>query len=175
MSLLNNEHILLRAPEPEDLDCFYRWENDTALWKYGAALSPFSRYALKEYLASVSPDIYKDNQLRFMIENCSDGAVMGSVDLYDFEPHHRRAGVGVLIDPAFHRRGIATEAIQLIAGYAFEFLHIHQLYAHIPISNVPSVALFGQCGFVETGKLKDWITVGNRYEDVSVMQRIVNG
>lgn len=172
MNLLSNEYILLRAPEPEDLDYFYRWENNTVLWKYGATLSPFSQYALKEYLRTVSPDIYKDNQLRFMIERRADGCVMGSIDLYDFEPHHLRAGVGILVEPAFHRMGIATQAIQLIVTYAFHFLHIHQLYAHIPVSNTPSTALFSQCGFVETGMLKDWIIVGNRYENVSLMQRI---
>ena len=33
MKLLENERIILRALEPEDLDVLYRWENDASLWQ----------------------------------------------------------------------------------------------------------------------------------------------
>lgn len=118
MGLLCNDVILLRAPEPEDLDCFYRWENDTDLWRFGATTSPFSRYALKEYIAAITQDIYQTNQLRFIIEDRQSGLPAGTIDLYDFEPHHRRTGLAILVDAGFRRRGIASQAIQLIEEYA---------------------------------------------------------
>ena len=48
---LSDEEIRLRALEPEDLEVLYRWENDSTLWEVGNTLAPFSRYALKRYIA----------------------------------------------------------------------------------------------------------------------------
>ena len=92
-------------------------------------------------------------QLRLMIDLCSTGATVGMLDLYDFDPHHRRAGVGILVDPLYQKNGLATEALELLAEYAFSYLKLHQLFVHIPIGNEPSKALFARCGFTVTGIL----------------------
>ena len=94
MAQLENETIRLRALEPEDLELLYRWENNPELWSLGNTMSPYSRYILKEYIRESHRDIFDLKQLRLMIELRSTGAAVGTVDLYDFEPHHRRAGIG---------------------------------------------------------------------------------
>ena len=50
MAFLESENLLLRALEPEDLDILYEWENDPELWKYGSTLTPYSKFALRDYL-----------------------------------------------------------------------------------------------------------------------------
>ncbi|MCD8194589.1 MAG: GNAT family N-acetyltransferase [Tannerellaceae bacterium] len=172
MALLENQQIRLRALEPEDLDALYRWENDTALWSLCSTLSPYPRYILKEYIASSGQDLFETRQLRLMIENKTTGQPAGTIDLYDFEPHHHRAGVGILIDPGYHQQGIATQALQLLAGYAFDILKCHQLYAHIPAGNTASLKLFTRCGFKTTGTLYQWIITQQGYTDVIIMQKI---
>ena len=174
MSLLENNTIRLRALEPEDLDMHFRWENDPALWEYGSTLSPFSRYTLKQYIAEAGSDIYEHKQLRLIIELKETNSAVGTVDLYDFDPHHRRAGVGILVDPAHQKKGIGKEALNTLCIYAFSFLKIHLLYAYIPITNTPSLRLFEQCGFETMGLLKDWLRTTNGYTDVSVVGRIKN-
>ncbi len=172
MALLENEHIRLRALEPEDLDLLYRWENDTSQWNVGNTLSPFSRYILKEYIANSHLNIYELKQQRFMIELKPDGTAIGMIDLYDFEPHHRRAGVGIMLDRLYQGKGFAMEALDLTVEYAFSFLRLHQLYSHVPAKNSPSKALFERCGFILTSVLTDWIVTKEGYSDVYVMQRI---
>ena len=56
--------IHLRAIEPEDLDFLYRIENDVKLWNVGITNVPYSRYALHDYVANASGDIYTDHQVR---------------------------------------------------------------------------------------------------------------
>ena len=151
MNLLQNKTVCLRAPEPEDLELLYSWENNPEWWEIGNTLAPYSRLT---------------NDL------CSTGATVGMLDLYDFDPHHRRAGVGILVDPLYQKNGLATEALELLAEYAFSYLKLHQLFVHIPIGNEPSKALFARCGFTVTGILTDWITTKNGYSDVLTMQKI---
>lgn len=139
---LKNDVITLRALEPEDLEQFYSWENDSTLWSVSSAVEPYSRYIIKEYIAYSDKTIYEKKQLRLIIERTADKVVIGAIDLFDFEPHHLRAGVGVLIDKKFQNQGFGKEALQLLITYAFDFLKLKQLYAHIPVVNVTSISLF---------------------------------
>ncbi|MDR1408556.1 MAG: GNAT family N-acetyltransferase [Tannerella sp.] len=172
MKLLENDRLRLRAPEPEDLDTLYRWENDSSCWESGNTLTPYSRYAIRQYIARSGNDFHEHRQLRLMIELRRNAAVAGTIDLYDFDPHHLRAGVGILVDQAFRRQGIAAEALALTARYAFSFLKIHHLYAHIPQSNIPCLRLFEQCGFETAGVLKDWMITSEGYANVVVLGMI---
>ena len=174
MPLLDNNIILLRAPEPEDLDKLYEWENETSLWELGSTLSPCSRYLLKQYIADAGNDIYTRKQLRLIIELKETKTAVGAVDLYDFDPQHLRAGVGILIDPAYQRKGYGKNAMQLLMDYAFSFLNLHQLYAHIPVTNRPSQHLFEQCGFETMGILKEWLFTPNGHVDVRIATCIKN-
>ena len=47
MNILENEHIKLRAPEPEDLDLLYKWENNSNLWDVTDTNEPLSKYLIK--------------------------------------------------------------------------------------------------------------------------------
>ena len=170
--LLENNKIRLRAPEPEDLDVLYRWENDTRLWSLGTSIAPYSRYSLRQYLANNTQDIYTDKQLRFMVELIPSGEAIGTVDLYDFEPFHHRAGVGILIDPGYQKQGYGYQALQLLEEYAFSFLSLRQLHAVVPQKNIPSIRLFRKSGYAEVGTLTDWISAGDRFEDARLFQKI---
>lgn len=170
MKWLESDRIKLRALEPEDLQYLYQWENDTRLWEYGNTMSPFSKYVLHQYLESASSDIFEAKQLRLMVVEKETDAVMGTVDLYDFDPFHGRVGIGILLDDAFKGKGYANESLSLVKAYAFDFLHMNQLYAFIPWNNLPSLRLFKRSGFMEAGCLKKWNRCVDGWQDVFIYQ-----
>ena len=153
MQILENRTISLRAPEPEDLDLLYMWENDTSIWQVSGTLAPFSRYVLKQYLEHAGKDIYEVKQLRMIIQLISNHRPVGAIDLFDFDPHHRRAGLGILIaDPSDSRKGYAREALETMTDYCFDVLHLHQVYCNIAAGNKASIKLFKEAGFPESGR-----------------------
>jgi diamine N-acetyltransferase len=168
MKLLDNDIIRLRAPEPKDVTSIFIWENDSSQWETGNTFSPYSRFVLEQHITGSGNDIYEFKQLRLIIELQESGTAIGIIDLYDFDPHHRHAGVGILIDPAHQRKGYATNALKLLVDYAFSFVKIHHLYAYIPVTNTPSLHLFEQCGFETMGVLKDWLLTAKGYTDVRI-------
>ncbi|GBU06919.1 N-acetyltransferase [Bacteroidales bacterium] len=167
---LENEFIKLRALEPEDLDVLYAWENDSELWSSGNTLSPYSKFALREYLSEARQDIYHTKQLRLMIELKDENRAIGTIDLYEFDPMNLRAGVGILLDKEFRKMGLGTQVLDLIQAYAFGFLFLKQLYAYIPQSNEASQNLFLKSSYVCTGKFQEWIRNSKGFEDVLLMQ-----
>ncbi|MCL2650737.1 MAG: GNAT family N-acetyltransferase [Candidatus Azobacteroides sp.] len=170
MTFLENENLLLRALEPEDLDILYAWENNTELWKYGSTLMPYSKFALRDYLANSLHGIVYSRQLRLMAVEKESLTAVGMVDLFDYDPIHQRAGVGILVDTPYRRKGYGAEILNLTADYAFHILHINQLYAHIPLSNTVSFNLLSKCGYEQSGVLKAWLKTATGFEDVHLMQ-----
>lgn len=173
LPLLSDGRIRLRAVEPSDLDLIMKWENDSSLWSVGVTVAPFSRRIIEEYIASYTADIYSSCQLRLMVELIATEETVGMVDLYDFSPVNLRAGVGVLIDGDFSRRGIGLASLLLLERYCFERLGIHSLYATIPQNNLASRRLFEKAGYRISGRLRSWLRHGSSYADAFLVQRML--
>jgi diamine N-acetyltransferase len=173
VNILENKTISLRAPEPEDLDLLYIWENEPSTWQVSGTLTPFSKYVLKQYLEHAGKDIYEAKQLRMMIQLKSKHRPVGAVDLFDFDPHHQRAGIGILIaEPSDRRHGYAREALDTLITYCFKVLHLHQLYCNIAAGNQASIELFSAAGFEESGRKRDWLYRGSGFEDELLFQKL---
>ena len=172
MDLLQKDGYRLRAPEPEDLDCMMQFENTPTLWEVGNATGPYSRFHLKLYIETNKNDIYTDGQLRLMVESIAHKEVVGIIDLFDYNPFHNRAEVGIVIAESCQSKGLGELALNLLTDFSFNYLGIHQLYAHIDVTNVPCRRLFAKCGFNECALLKDWMRTGTTYRDVVMVQRL---
>ena len=172
MVTLKGKNIYLRALEPEDLDFVYCIENDEQIWEMSNTQTPYSRFLIKQYLEHAHKDIYDAKQLRLVI--CSyDDAILGLIDLFDFNPTHRRAGVGILIAEEKDRgKGYGAEALELVIKYGATHLRLHQLYANISEDNMASISLFENQGFSKVGVKKDWNLVKNTYKDELLYQLI---
>lgn len=172
MYVLENKHIKLRALEPEDIDALFDIENDRTLWQVSNTLAPYSRDILKKYIAGSHKDIYEARQLRLAISPTDRDELMGLIDLFEFEPQHSRAGVGILVRKDFQSKGIASQALKLILDYAFNHLDLHQVFAHIPSNNDHSRRLFEKVGFERSGTQKEWIRINKGFLDVDLYQFI---
>lgn len=165
--------IKLRPLEPADIDILYTWENDTEIWEVSNTKAPFSRHILAQYLQEAAKDIYETKQLRLIIEN-EDGQPVGAVDLFDFEPYHLRAGVGILIHNKTDRnKGYANDALNALSKYALEILGLKQLFANITSDNTNSIHLFEKSGFTQSGVKKDWIKTFEGWKDEIILQKIL--
>ena len=169
---LTGQHIYLRAIEPKDLDFLYELENNPEVWEVSGTLTPYSRHVLKKYLDNAHKDIFEAKQLRLCICNSAD-KVLGLIDLFDFDPKNKRAGVGIVVAGKENRdKGIGTEALNLLCDYAFRTLDLRQVYAHVGEQNEASIHVFSKLGFQKAGKLEDWTRYGNEYRNVLVYQKI---
>ena len=172
MMSLNGKKINLRALEPEDLSFLYEIENNESFWEISHTQAPFSKFLLKQYLENAHLDIYEAKQLRLVIEDSSTKKPVGMIDLFDFNPQHNRAGVGILIQPKSQGKGFASEALSLLIHYCFTHLNLHQLYANITSDNTTSLQLFAKHQFIKVGIKKDWILSEGTYKNELLYQLI---
>ena len=167
------EKITLRALEPEDLELLYEWENNNSYWVISNTVTPFSKFTLKRYLKHSHKNIYETGQLRLMIELIGEKKTIGAIDLFDFDPFHKRAGIGILIaDETQRRKGYASMALKCLIQYCFTTLQLHQLYCNILANNTESIDLFEKLGFVRIGIKKEWVQTADGYLDEYMFQLI---
>jgi diamine N-acetyltransferase len=167
------KEIRLRALEPEDLELLYGWENNISYWTISNTIIPFSKYTLKRYLEDSHKSIYETGQVRLMIDHIADDTTIGTIDIFDFDPFHKRAGVGILIaNEQYRRKGYATMALKCLINYCFSTLMLHQLHCSILSNNRESIDLFKKVGFIQSGIKKEWIRSPDGYMDEYIFQMI---
>ena len=89
--------IYLRAIEPEDLELLYTIENNPELWAVSNNEAPYSRYTLKQYIASQPTPISENYSLRLIACLNDSRTAIGIVDLVNYSPIHQRAEVGIAL------------------------------------------------------------------------------
>ncbi len=158
--MLNGKITRLRALEPSDIDLMYSWENNSSIWQLSNTLTPFSKYIIKQFIDNSHQDIFQLKQLRLMIEKNNEKEIqtIGTIDLFDFDPMHKRAGIGILIaNTKDRKKGYASDALDILIKYSFQTLQLHQLYCNITEDNLDSIKLFQSKGFELIGTKKDWL------------------
>lgn len=154
--------IHLRKIEPTDVPYLYRWENDAAAWADGSNHNPLSQQDLRDYVVASTGDIYRDGQLRLIIEKREPGTeTLGCADLFDFDPRNRRAEIGLYIAPEYRGKGYAAQVLLQLEQYAFSFLQLRVLYAIVAVHNKPCSELFLSSHYTPSSLLPDWTLEGD--------------
>ena len=161
--------LRLRKIEPSDLPFLYQWENDATMWADSDTHNPLSRHDLHQYIENTTGDIYRDGQLRLIIEDSQlstlnsqlSTKIVGCIDLFDFDARNRKAAIGMYIAPDARGRGVGKQAVQLLLDYAFNFLHLRMVYAIISVNNVACSRLYEQMDFLPSSPLRSWTLEGD--------------
>ena len=167
------ENIKLRALEPEDIDVLFSIENDSSLWKYSNRNEPYSKYTLNKYIKIQNQDISESRQKRFVLSN-NEKNVLGFIDLFDFEPYHRRAGIGLVILSNYRNRGLGYKGLQLLENHSKLYYNLHLLYANVASENKLSNLLFKKMKYNLVGVKKKWNYYNNSFHDECLYQKILD-
>jgi diamine N-acetyltransferase len=164
--------LRLRKIEPSDLPFLYQWENDATMWADSDTHNPLSRHDLHQYIENTTGDIYRDGQLRLIIEGVTDISspnspiasspnIIGCIDLFDFDARNRKAAIGMYIAPEARGKGVGKQAVQLLLDYAFGFLYLRMVYAIISVHNTACSHIYEQMGFIPSAPLANWTLEGD--------------
>lgn len=169
---MKGQKVHLRAVEPTDLPLLYEWENDVDNWEVSHTMEPYSKALLEKFIETSAQGLYGNRQQRLMVVTNETNETVGAIDIFDFDPQNRRAGIGILIDKKHRHNGFGLEAVELTKKYLFETVKLHQIYCNILIDNSYSLQLFQKAGFEICGKKKEWILTKNGWADEYFLQII---
>lgn len=169
--MLETELYRLRAPEPEDVDLIYRWENDPSDWNSSYNnYAPLSKLQIAEHIKNCFNDPFGERQLRLMMVRKDTGDVVAGVEITDLNPKNRTAYIGFYVDPDWRDKGIGTHIVSLVKEYCAEILGIISLCAHTSADNIKAISILKSNGFSQVGCLSSWIQCGAQRKDMLIFE-----
>ena len=167
------EQVFFRPVTIDDVELLMAWENNPVNWEVSDTLKTYSRKELEDFIKDSQLDIYITKQIRFMI--CLDEEnTIGTLDFFDFDPYHLRAGIGILIgEEKFRKKGYAHQALNLASIYAKNSIGLKQIYCDINIDNTASIKLFEKNNYKLSGVKSQWIRTSQGFKDVGFYQLIL--
>jgi RimJ/RimL family protein N-acetyltransferase len=116
--------------------------------------------------AEQEPDPLDEHWL--IIEPLESGQPVGNVGLYDTNPRHRTAMIGIsLMDRRAWGHGYAGEAMRLLLRFAFHELDFAKIDLNVYAINARAIALYERLGFQHEGRIRSAIfAAGQRWDDL---------
>ncbi|MEM4263283.1 MAG: GNAT family protein [Candidatus Woesearchaeota archaeon] len=91
--------------------------------------------------------------------------VIGGMGICKIDKEHDSAEVGYWLGKKYWGKGITSEALELLMGFAFDELKLHRLYANTFIENIASQRVLEKAGFKREGRRKEVIKKDGKYYD----------
>lgn len=148
--MITGPRIYLRPVAIRDVEVIMEWENNPEFWEVSSTPGPFTRSEIAEFIRS-SVNVFRQNQMRWMICLHNDMPI-GALDLFDFDPAEKSAGIGILIaQKEYRKKGLAQEALHHFIKFADDTLNFKKLHCIIYLDNKDSIQLFERNNFKTTG------------------------
>lgn len=102
-----------------------------------------------------------------------DDRPVGCVELYNYDPINRRAAVGIVVSNEYRHQGFGSAMIQALTHFCRSNTSLHQIYADIAATNVPSLLIFQKAGYTHCATLTDWVIRSDKFIDTHRYQLIL--
>jgi RimJ/RimL family protein N-acetyltransferase len=171
MTMLAGTLVRLGPLEREHLAAWRGWANDPDIALLLDRVLPVSEPEHERFFERHVCDNAKAVWFSVLAE--ADRRHIGNVWLWDIDQRHRRAEARVMIgERAFWGSGAGSEAIALLAEFAFEKMGLHKVYAYVMERNPRARAAFEKALFVEEALLREEAYWNGTYGDVRRMMRL---
>jgi ribosomal-protein-alanine N-acetyltransferase len=108
----------------------------------------------RAWLAAVEDDRLSGLRIELAVTTADTPGAVGSIALWGFHRRNHAAMVSYWLAPAGRGRGLATCAVRLMAGWAFDALGQRRLALQVKVENVASQHVAERCGFRCEGRLR---------------------
>ncbi len=159
------KNLMLRALRPVDItDAYVRSLNDPEIVQFtGAQFTRWNKSNVKAYVKSSN---IKNKSILLGVFLKTDVTHIGNIRLFNFDPHHRRVELGIMIfDKTQWGKGYGSEALQSVIQFVFKKLKLHRICADYYSVNKASARMFKKVGFKVEGVFKDHFILNDRYVD----------
>lgn len=145
--MIPGKRIYLRPVSLRDTEIILKWENDSSLWEVTSSPGPYNREEIREFIEK-STNVFEQRQMRWIICLFEDDVPVGALDIFEYDPVKRTAGIGILIAETKNRNhGLGNEALQTFITFARQTLGFKRLHCMIHIDNHASLRIFEKAGF----------------------------
>ena len=173
--MIPGKRVRLRRIEREDLPRFAEWMNDPELRAHLAQVYPLSQSQEQQWFEAtlrLEPALQP-----FAIEarlatrrKGFDWTLVGTIGFHNLDWRNRTAELGMFLGPReVWGKGYGTEALRVLAAFAFGELNLNRLWLRVYEDNARARRSYEKVGFRLEGRLRQDRFHEGRYHETLVM------
>jgi [ribosomal protein S5]-alanine N-acetyltransferase len=165
--------VVLRRPEPADLDALYRQKNDPEVAVHlGGFSTGYTRSGLVEWMEFHRK---KSDEVLWVIADAETDACLGHVGLYRIDHRIRSAEFAIMIGAKDRwGKGLGKSVSRYMVDYGFRELNLNRIELTALAGNLRAISLYESLGFLREGMMRQAQFKDGVYQDV-VMMSILRG
>lgn len=166
--VLEGRHVRIVPLAPEHADALFDGSHGPEAERLWAYLSPTPFAGRADFADYVARCAASEDPLFFAVLDRASGRAVGQASFLRITPEHRVIEVGhILYTPALARTAGGTEAMYLMARYAFEDLGYRRYEWKCNALNAPSRRAAERYGFTQEGVFRQHMIVKDRNRDTA--------
>ena len=162
---LATARLRLRPFDDADADALFALHSSAYVLRYWDAPPWSERVRAERFIAACREMEEEGTGTRLAVDRTSDGAFIGWCGLTRWNPDHRSASMGYVLDAAAWGHGYATEAARALLHWAFDRLDLNRVQAEADTRNAASARVLEKLGFVREGTLREDCVVNGEVSD----------
>ena len=173
MPRVTGERIMLREYRSEDFAEIRKWVNDEETTRYlSTRFWPAqTEVDTQEFLSRMLQSSH--NAYNFVIARIEDESYLGQLDMFRVDWRLRQGEIGMVIGSAEDRgKGYGTEALLLLARFAFQSLGLERIEREVHMDNAAAKRCYEKAGFVLEGVKRHAYYNDGHFTDLGMMSLI---
>jgi ribosomal-protein-alanine N-acetyltransferase len=154
LASLATERLHLRPTLASDAEALFLVKSDMKITKRYGHDPHRTVDQTRDWLRQYQLDYQQRKAMMWSIVNRSDGQIIGECCLWNFGPEFHYAELGYELHSSYWKRGLMTEALQVILAFGFMELELHRIEANPLETNTPSQKVLINLGFKHEATLR---------------------
>ncbi|KUL40902.1 GCN5 family acetyltransferase [Streptomyces sp. NRRL F-4489] len=117
----------------------------------------------------------RPDRLDLAVEDRATGGYLGDLALSRIDPDNAHGAFRIALSPAARGRGLGSEAVRLLLGYAFERVGLHRVQLEVFAFNERARRAYERCGFAVEGRQREALRWDGAWHDVLLMAALRPG
>jgi len=162
--ILETERLRLRRILPSDSEAWLAILQNDDVRRYLIDIEDNPVFDdLKEIIDWTDRIFESKTGIRWAITLKPDDTMIGSCGFHVYNAHNRSLEIGYELGRDYWRKGIMSEATQLVLDFFLLQLDVHRIEADVTVGNDASAALLKSLGFTHEGTWRDKVHVRNQF------------
>ncbi|MBQ9781160.1 MAG: GNAT family N-acetyltransferase [Clostridia bacterium] len=163
---LETERLTLRGMRVSDAEDMYAYAQHEPVTRYLTWTPHPNIKHTKEYLTYIGQRYRTGDFFDWAVICKEDGRMIGTCGFTSFDFVSDSAEIGYVLNPEYHGRGLATEAVREVLRFGFEDLSLHRIEAKFMKENTRSQMLMERVGMQFEGYAREAMKVKGQYRTI---------
>lgn len=163
---LETERLTLRGMRVSDAEDMFAYAQQEPVTRYLTWTPHPNVKHTKDYLTYVGQRYRTGDFFDWAVICKEDGHMIGTCGFTTFDFTSDSAEIGYVLNPAYHGRGLATEAVREVIRFGFEELSLHRIEAKFMKENTRSQRLMERVGMQFEGYAREAMKVKGEYRTI---------